>query len=213
MKLSRWLMFVLIAAFFVLALALYGRMPEPMASHWNAVGDVDGYISRFWGVFLLPFTVVGLTLLLSVIPAIDPLRANIERFRETYDWFVVVFLGYMLYIYIMTLLWNLGVRFDFGLLLVPAMAGLFFFIGVLVERARRNYFIGIRTPWTLANDEVWNRTHKLGGTLFKASAVLILLGLFWPDLIIWFIMVPVFLAAIVSIVASYLFYRQVERGA
>lgn len=213
MKLSRWLMFVLIAAFFVLALALYGRMPEPMASHWNAVGDVDGYISRFWGVFLLPFTVVGLTLLLSVIPAIDPLRANIERFRETYDWFVVVFLGYMLYIYIMTLLWNLGVRFDFGLLLVPAMAGLFFFIGVLVERARRNYFIGIRTPWTLANEEVWNRTHKLGGTLFKASAVLILLGLFWPDLIIWFIMVPVFLAAIVSIVASYLFYRQVERGA
>lgn len=213
MKLSRWLMFVLIAAFFVLALALYGRMPEPMASHWNAAGDVDGYISRFWGVFLLPFTVVGLTLLLSVIPAIDPLRANIERFRETYDWFVVVFLGYMLYIYIMTLLWNLGVRFDFGLLLVPAMAGLFFFIGVLVERARRNYFIGIRTPWTLANDEVWNRTHKLGGTLFKASAVLILLGLFWPDLIIWFIMVPVFLAAIVSIVASYLFYRQVERGA
>jgi uncharacterized membrane protein len=209
MKLSRWLMIGLVAVFYVLALSLYTRMPDPMVSHWNAAGEADGYMSRFWGMFLLPFMVTGLALLLFFIPRIDPLKANIARFRSTYDWFIAVFLVYMLYIYVITLLWNLGYSFDFTILLVPAMAALFFFIGVLLGRAKRNYFIGIRTPWTLSNDVVWDRTHQLGARLFKLAAVLILLGIFWPNLSIYFIMVPVIVVAVVTIVASYFFYRRV----
>jgi len=142
LKISRWLMLVLLAAFYILALSLYDRMPDPMVSHWNAQGAADGYISRFWGMFLLPFIVTGLMLLLTAVPLIDPLKANIARFRSTYDWFMVVFLGYMLYVYVMTLMWNLGYRFDFIVVMIPAMAAFFFFIGVLIGRARRNYFIG-----------------------------------------------------------------------
>jgi uncharacterized membrane protein len=92
------------------------------------------------------------------------------------------------------------------------MAALFFFIGVLLGRAKRNYFIGIRTPWTLSNDVVWDRTHQLGARLFKLAAVLILLGIFWPNLSIYFIMVPVIVVAVATIVASYFFYRQVTSG-
>ena len=212
MRPSRWLAVILLAAFYVLAVALYNRMPDPMASHWNAEGTVDGYTSRFWGMFLMPFIVTGLALLFVVIPRIDPLKANIARFRDTYEWFVAAFLGYMLYIYVMTLAWNLGYSFDFSRMMVPAMAGLFFFIGVLIGRARRNYFIGIRTPWTLANDEVWDRTHKLGGVLFKAAALISLLGIFFPDLAIWFIIAPVVAVSVVTTAASYIIYRRVMAG-
>lgn len=78
----------LVAVFYILALSLYSRMPDPMVSHWNAAGEADGYMSRFWGMFLLPFMVTGLALLLFFIPRIDPLKANIARFRSTYDWFI-----------------------------------------------------------------------------------------------------------------------------
>jgi uncharacterized membrane protein len=212
MKLSRWFVVILLAAFYILAFTLYSRMPDPMASHWNAEGTVDGYMSRFWGVFLMPFIVTGLSLLFFVIPRIDPLKSNIARFRATYDWFIVVFIVYMLYVYVGTMIWNLGYRFDFTQLLLPAMAVLFFFIGVLLEKAKRNYFIGIRTPWTLANDEVWDRTHKLGGMLFKVAAVVSLVGIFFPDLAMWFIMVPIISVSAVTIVASYIYYRRVMAG-
>jgi uncharacterized membrane protein len=209
LKISRIITLALVVVFYILALVLYNRLPDPMVSHWNAQGVADGYMSRFWGVFLLPFIVTGIAALLLFIPRIDPLKANIAKFRGVYDWFIAVFTGYMLYIYVLTLLWNLNANLELMQFLVPGMAALFFFAGVLMEKARRNYFIGIRTPWTLSNDEVWDRTHKLGGRLFKIGALITLLGIFWPDLAIWFIMVPVLLAALVSIGASYFYYQQV----
>jgi uncharacterized membrane protein len=163
-------------------------------------------------MFLLPLVATGLALLLSLLPKVDPLKANIARFRGAYDWFIVFFTGYLLYLYVLTLLWNLGARFDFMVLMVPAIAILLFAVGLLVERARRNYFIGIRTPWTLASDEVWARTHRLGGKLFKIAAILTLPGIFWPGLAIWFIAAPVLLVTVVLIVASYVYYRQSAAG-
>ena len=212
MKISRALMPVLLAAFYVLALSLYARMPEPMVSHWNAGGIADGYISRFWGMMLMPLMTTGLTLVLFFIPRIDPLKANIAKFRAAYDWFIVFLIGYMLYLYVLTLLWNLGTRFDILQVMVPAIAVPLFAAGLLVERARRNYFIGIRTPWTLSNDEVWMRTHRLGGLLFKIAAVITLLGVFWPGLAIWFILAPILLVTVSLIVASYVIFRDVTAG-
>ena len=212
MKISRALMPVLLAAFYILALSLYSRMPEQMVSHWNASGVADGYISRFWGMMLMPLLTTGLTLLLFFLPRIDPLKANIARFRAAYDWFIVLFIAYMLYLYILTLLWNLGARFDILQVMVPAIAVLLFAAGLLVERAKRNYFIGIRTPWTLASDEVWMRTHRLGGLLFKTAALVTLLGVLWPGLAIWFILVPILLVTAALIIASYVFFREVTAG-
>ena len=83
MKSSSWViaMVILVVAMYGVGGALYSRMPEQMASHWNAAGNADGYISRFWGVFLFPLISLGLLGLLLVIPKIDPLRANIRKFK------------------------------------------------------------------------------------------------------------------------------------
>ena len=93
-------------------------------------------------------------------------------------------------------------------LLVPALAALYYFIGVLVENAKRNWFVGIRTPWTLSSDRVWNRTHKLGGRLFKAAAIITLVGLLFEPYSFWFAIVPVLLVALYLVVFSYMEYKK-----
>jgi uncharacterized membrane protein len=209
MKLSRITLIVLLIVFYGLALAFYSRMPDPMASHWGAQGEVNGYISRFWGMFLVPFITTGLALLFLAIPLIDPLKANIAKFRVYFDWFIAIFAGYMLFLYILTLLWNLGYRFDIFQVMLPVIAALFFFMGVLISKAKRNYFIGIRTPWTLNNDEVWDRTHRFGGRAFKIAAGISLLGIFWPETAIWFLLVPIVIVSVVTVLYSYVIYQKV----
>jgi uncharacterized membrane protein len=198
--------FVLI--FFVLAGAFYPFVPEVMASHWNARGEVNGTISRFWGLFLFPLISLGITGLLFLIPKIDPLRANIKKFKNYYYGFVIAFLVYFLYIYILTLVWNLGWRFNFSQTIIPAVGLLMFFAGFLVSKAKRNFFIGIRTPWTLSSDEVWNRTHKLGGRLFKAVGVLILILSFIPTIAIYVLLGLVPGITIWLVIYSYVLYRR-----
>lgn len=193
---------------FAIAGYFYPQMPERMASHWNARAEVDGYMSKFWGLFLMPFISLGLSALLLVIPKIDPLKANIEKFKRYYYGFVILLLIFLFYLYLLTILWNLGLRFNFIQLLVPAFGVLFYFCGVLIGKAKRNWFIGIRTPWTLSNEKVWDKTHFIGGRLFKAAGLVALLGVFFQNHAILFVIVPVILVSLFTIVYSYFEYQK-----
>ena len=95
---------------FLVALALYPSMPDPMPSHWNAQGEVDGYMSKVLGMFLMPLITLGIFLLFLAIPSIDPLKANIALFIDSYNIMMVALVAYMLYIYALTLLphWDTG---------------------------------------------------------------------------------------------------------
>jgi uncharacterized membrane protein len=207
----RILAFSIVALAFLVGLLFYKEMPQKMASHWNASGEVDGYIARFWGVFFVPIITLGLVLLLIFIPKIDPHRKNIERFRKEYDWLIVVFAGFMLYIHLLTLLWNLDFEFNMIFMLVPAFSFLFYFIGNLMGKTKKNWFIGIKTPWTLSSDKVWNKTHKLGGRLFKISALLALIGIFFGSYAIWFILIPITASSFYAVVFSYFEYKKLNR--
>ncbi|MCK5176311.1 MAG: SdpI family protein, partial [Candidatus Aenigmarchaeota archaeon] len=143
---------------FAIGIYIYPQMPDKMASHWNAQGQVDGYMSKFWGVFLMPTISVGLLLLFLLIPKIDPLKANIEKFRKYYDDFIVMMIAFLFYVYLLTLVWNSGFVFNMTQFLTPASGLMFYYIGILTQNAKRNWFIGIRTPWTLSSENVWNKT-------------------------------------------------------
>ncbi|MDD5189579.1 MAG: SdpI family protein [Dehalococcoidales bacterium] len=214
MKSNFWILFmvVLVAAMFITGGALYAQMPAQMASHWNAAGTADGTIARFWGVFLFPLISLALLGLLLAIPNIDPLRANIARFKNYYYGFIVVFLAYFLYVYVLTLLWNLEVSFDMTRALIPAVGILFLVVGLMMLKAKRNYFIGIRTPWTLSNDEVWDRTHKLGGRLFIITGVVTaVIGAFLAFIAIWVMLGLILATTLVTVVYSYVIFRRLEK--
>ncbi|MDD5696970.1 MAG: SdpI family protein [Candidatus Pacebacteria bacterium] len=200
---------VLIA--FLMGAFSYPLVPEKMASHWNAQGAVDGYVSKCFGLFFFPFLILIISLFLLLVPKIDPLKKNIEKFGEEYDLFVVWLTVFFFYIYTLTLLWNMGATFNMTFVLMPAFAALFYFMGILLEKAKRNYFIGIRTPWTLASDEVWNKTHKLGARLYKIVALLTLVSMLFAEFSLYFLFIPLIVFSLYLILYSYLEFKRGER--
>ena len=187
---SEIIIFGMALLFFIIGIYLYPQMPERMASHWNIHGEVDGYISKFWGVFLLPFIFTALALLFVAIPRIDPLKANIEKFRKYYDGFIILFSIFWFSIYIQTILWNIGIQISPTIVFPVGFSFLFFYIGILCENAKRNWFIGIRTPWTLSNEKVWEKTHRNGGQMFKIAGLVALLGVLFQDYAFLLILIP-----------------------
>jgi len=197
---------------FIVGIYLYPQMPEKMASHWNIQGQVDGYMSKFWGLFLMPFVLVGLALLFTAIPRIDPLKANIEKFRKHYDGFIILLFIFMLSIHFQVILWNLGIKISPNITVPIGVGILFFYAGILCENAKRNWFIGIRTPWTLTSERVWEKTHKVGGKLFKIAGVIAFVGVFFQKYAFFFILIPVILVAAYTIVYSYFEYQREMRA-
>lgn len=193
--------------------AIYGRLPEQMASHWGVEDQVNGYISRFWGAFLMPVVSVGMLALFLLIPNIDPLKANIAKFREFFNTFIVLILAFMLYTHFLTIFWNLGYQnFKMSAAMLPAMGLLFMYIGLMLRKAKRNWFIGIRTPWTLSSDTVWDETHRIGSILFFISGVLTLIGGLVGGLAAFLlIFIPLMGSTIFLITYSYVLYRRETR--
>jgi len=102
----------------------------------------------------------------------------------------------------------MGVRFNVIQLLAPAFGVLFYYCGILTENAKRNWFIGIRTPWTLSNEKVWDKTHKIGGKLFKIAGAIALSGIFFRTYTLFFVLVPALLAATYTVIYSYFEYQK-----
>lgn len=204
---------VLILIASLVGILLWDQLPASMASHWDINDQVNGYMSKFWGVFLMPLITLGMLLLFLVIPSIDPLKANVELFRKYFNTFITLIIAFMVYVHSLTLIWNLGYTgFRMSTALLPAMGLLFVFMGSIISKARRNFFIGIRTPWTLSSDTVWDETHRVGGKLFMAAGALAFIGAFFPAQAMWFVMLPVMGASLFSVVYSYILFRRESRS-
>jgi uncharacterized membrane protein len=206
---------LLIAAAVLFSLAVYQRLPERPSSHWNFNDQVDGTLPRFWGAFLMPLISLAVLGLFLLVPAIDPMKANIAAFRGTFNVFISLIVAFLLYLHVLTLLWNTGVRgFRMSTAILPALGLLFGCIGYLLRRARRNFSIGIRTPWTLASDRVWDKTHRLGAALFALSGFVTCLGTFFAGaLAYWFVLGPVAASSLFLVVYSYVVWREEQTGA
>ena len=201
---------IMIAAATLAGLLLWNRLPDPVASHWNVNDQVDGYMPKFWGVFLLPLITLGMFILFLVIPSIDPMKANIAQFRQVFNLFIVFIVGFMIYIYGLTLAWSLGyTSFKMSGAMLPALGFLFILVGFMMRQAKRNFFIGIRTPWTLSSDAVWNETHRVGAILFMISGVLAFIGgFFGGTTAFWMLFVPLIGSTLFLVVYSYMLYQR-----
>lgn len=212
-KTTNLILSLLIVAVFAAGAYVYPNLPDQIAVHWNAAGEADGFAGKFWGTFLFPLTMLFLLALYFVIPRIDPLGKNFQKFIGQYNSFWVCMMIFMGYIFGLQTAWNLGKEFDFGKAIIIAVAALWFAIGAAIENSKRNWFFGIRTPWTISSDKVWDKTHKLGGKLFKFSAILVLLaGIFLKGaMLITAILIPSILTAIWTIAYSYLEFKKTNK--
>lgn len=204
---------VLIVGAMLLASALmtayfYKDLPQTLATHWNASGEAKGTADKSWGVFLVPLIAAFLSLLLFALPSIDPLDKGYKDFRKEYDWLIVLLAAFFSLLQVMIVVWNLGVHFNFSRFIAPLVGLLFYFLGVLMPGFKRNWFAGIRTPWTLSSDAVWKKTHDLAGTVFQLAGILACFGAVLPRYSLYFLFVPSILGAAWVTLYSYLVYRK-----
>jgi len=191
----------------VLGLLAFPYLPQMVASHWGLYGQVNGYQSRVFAVFFMPVLMAVLIALFLALPKIDPLGKNIRLFQKAYDRFVFFLTGFLAYVHLLTLVWNLGWKFNIIRFLIPAFGIFIFGLGQILPEARPNWFFGIRTPWTMSNGRVWYHTHELGGKLYKLAGIIALGGFLWPSLAIYFMIIPIIAVSIYLIIFSYLDWR------
>lgn len=210
MKLRKSELIVLFIIIISLLISFYfaPKLPSRLASHWNYKGEVDGYMAKTWGIFMVPAFLIILFLLFLILPKIDPLKANVDKFRKYFDGFIVILFLFFLAIHLQIILWTLGTKITPNTVFPIGLGILFYYIGILLNHSRRNWFIGLKTPWTLSSDLIWDKTHKLGAKLFKLSGVLAIVGIFFHDYAILFVLVPVILFTIYLTIYSYIEYKK-----
>jgi uncharacterized membrane protein len=211
MKISRTNLFSagLVVLAFALTAILYGKLPELVPTHWNARGQANGFMPKPWGPFLLPIVMVGVYAILLVIPRISPRGYRVERFAKVFEILQATILAFFFLVTVLALLAGTGAPVPIDRAVVAATGLLFVVIGNFMGKLTKNFFVGIRTPWTLASDEVWLRTHRLGGRLFVLAGVILFVGgLLRGGLVP--VLAAIAIAGGVPIVYSYVIYRRIE---
>ena len=206
-----WYLFLLILVMFLSGIALYSRLPDQIPIHWNIEGEVDDYASRFWGVFMLPFTNLLVLLIFTFMPLLDPRKENYPKFSRSYRAIKAITVVFFAVLHFLVLAFALGYELDISRIVVVGAALLFIVMGNYLPKVKHNYFVGVRVPWTLASEMVWKKTHRFAGKLFVISGIIIFLSIFVSEIIrFWLIMICALVTSLASMVYSYLVYRQEE---
>ncbi|WP_394542369.1 SdpI family protein [Priestia aryabhattai] len=157
------------------------HLPATMPIHWGANGEADGFATKINAMILTVGIMVLIYFIIAFVPRIDPRKENYKYFSKTYNILLNAVLLLFFFVNMSTILQGLGYNVPMSYI-APIMAGLvFIIIGNYLQRVRSNYFMGIRTPWTLSNENVWKKTHRLSGKLFFIGGLLILISAFLPD--------------------------------
>ncbi len=174
--------FGLVVAALAAALSVwaYPRLPDMVATYWDLRGVPDGYSSRVWAVAMMPLVILGLTGVFTVLPKVDPRGQNYAKFLDSY-WLIVnailVFVGVG---HALIIAHAMGLTVHVDRLLPLGLGLLLVFLGNYLRRVEPNWFVGIRTPWTLSSDTVWRKTHRTAGWLFVIGGLIITAGAFAP---------------------------------
>ncbi len=206
---SPWLGPVVAAIAVAASVLAYPHLPDRMPVHWNVRGEIDGHGPRLLAVSIVPLVIAAFVALMAVVPKIDPKGRNYEKFRDTY-WLLIN--GVVLFFAgIHGMLLAVGLGYDVRVnRVVPLGVGLLLvLLGNYLTRVEPNWFVGIRTPWTLSSDRVWRKTHRAGGWLFVgAGAATAALG-FWSSRVsVTAVLVVIAVAVLVPVVQSYVLWRR-----
>ena len=189
------------------AVWLYPRLPAQVPTHWNMQGQVNDHMPRFWGAAISPLMIVFLAFLTWLLPVISPRRFEIAPFAHVYTLVMLAAQGLVLVLGVCMLLAGAGYAVPIPMIAMLGTGVFFMLIGNYMGKLRKNFFIGIRTPWTLASDAVWERTHRLGGWLFMLAGALVIVFTL-ADTPPWLPLAVLIGAAVVPLVYSFVIYKR-----
>lgn len=200
------------AVFVVIAVGvavwLYPHMPMRIPTHWDINGQPNGYSSRFWGAAMWPLLIFGLAALTVVLPRISPKGFGMESFAGVFGLMMLVVQGVVLVHGIAAMLAGAGHAVPMTIIVHLSLGVLLMVLGNYMGKLRRNFFAGIRTPWTLASEAVWERTHRLASWLFVLAGVVLVVAA--PFHAMRLPLGVVLSACLIPVAYSYFIYRRLE---
>ncbi len=194
----------------ILGIIVFPTVSPDFAFHGGTTGILGGHMSKILGIFLYPLALCLLFAVWYLIPKMEPMYKNLDTFRHEYNGFWFVMAIFFFYLFALTIGQQVGWEFDFRQAVAPAIALVFASASILLEHSRRNYLVGIRTPWTLSSDKVWKRTNVLGSKLFLLCAVWTFAGAIYPNHLLWFLVIPLILTIFITTIFSYVEFRRLE---
>ncbi len=201
-----------VALAIIVAFAVFPMLPASVPTHWGAGGAADGWGSPVQGAFLFPAIMIFTLALFWVIPKIAVFKKNMAAFENKFWGLGFALQIFFLIFFVISLLPNFGYNFNMSQLFAIPLAFLFISIGIFMPSFKRNFFVGIRTPWTLANDAVWKKTHVLGGKLFILTGFMTLFSLPFPESTVFVSVGFAVLSAIGLFAYSYFEFRKSGRN-
>jgi uncharacterized membrane protein len=206
---SRWFGLVIFALAAALSIWAYPSLPPTVATHWNLRGTPDGFSSRGLAIAIGPLVIVGITLLFIVLPKLDPKRENYARFLGTYWLFANAIIVFMLLAHALIIATGLGYPVKIDRLMPLGIGLLFIVIGNYLTRVEPNWFVGIRTPWTLSSETVWRKTHRTGGWVMVIGGLALATAAFLPNAALLPLLVAtIVVVAVIPIVQSYILWKR-----
>ena len=188
----------------------YTHLPNSIPTHWDAHGNVNGW-SEKWTLFVIePGMMTVILLIFLALPWLSPKHFEVDSFRSTYSYIMVIILAMLAYVHALVLAAGLSWRIDVGRAIEGGVCLLFALLGNVLGKVRRNFYVGIRTPWTLANEQVWNATHRLGAKTFFAGGLLGLIAVILGAPF-WLPITAIVAAALIPVIYSLTFYKQLEK--
>jgi immunity protein, SdpI family len=200
---------LLIVATLIVTLIFYPDLPSRIPMHWNWRGQVNRYGDKL-EIFLMPAAMVVVVLLFAAMPWLSPRRFEVNTFRSTYLYVMLLALAFMAYIHALHLWVAFSKPLDMNRALLGASFLLLILFGNVLSRVRRNFFIGVRTPWTLSSEKVWDATHRFAAKAFVLAGLLGLLSLVVSASAIAGLVI-ICGAGLASVLYSLAYYKRLER--
>ena len=203
---------VILVAMIVVATFFYDKMPQRVPSHWNFQGDIDGYMSKKSFVLFFPTLSVAIYSFMTFLPFVDPLKKNVQKFANVYLWMKTIIVGFLSFLFFLIIYISVSEKlfFPVGLAVTLSIGIMMVLLGMVMPLIKKNYFIGIRTPWTIESEEVWSITHKRAKFAFVIGGAIMILGGIFEAITFWFFLVAI-LTLLWPVIDSYFIYRKIAK--
>ncbi|MFC1655988.1 SdpI family protein [Patescibacteria group bacterium] len=205
------LQLLIVAAMLGTGWYLFDQLPDQMPTHWNIEGQVDAYMPKGSAILLFPGITLAVTLLFPLLSMIDPRKEKYVLFRRPWLILQIVIVLFFAYMYFVSVYLALNPEILITPFILGGIGVLFIIIGNYLGKVRQNYFVGIKTPWTLNSEEVWNKTQRVGGWAFMFAGIVILINGFVKWQLVPVMIAVIAIAAIGPIVYSYILYRKLKK--
>lgn len=203
-----WIVFLISA---IIGVIIFPQLPERIPVNFGVTGEANRFGSR-WAIFMTPGINLLLIFFADVLRKIDPKAENYRKFEAQYYNVLFIVSLIMFGVQLLTIFYVLGYEVNIARVMPIIMGLMFIFLGNAMPKFKHNYFVGIKTSWTLASEKVWYLTHRLAGKIWVVGGIIALFSALLPvDYIIWAFIVITIIIVLIPMVASYYFFTKHEK--